>query len=104
MDQVSQMLGAFKTCMETQQFEELDRMSQFSPGRDQFIRQLFSQYRKMKINISNVQFIPLQNKANAVIKLSNLVSVDGAEVDANAASPFQISLRLDQEQQLKIYW
>jgi len=104
LNQVSQMLSAFKTCMENQQFEELNQLSQFSPGRDQFIKQLFSQYRNMKINISNVQFIPLQNKANAEIKLSNLVSVDGAKTDNDAASQFQISLHLDQEQNLKIFW
>ena len=104
MSQVSQMLGAFKTYMENQQFEELNRLSQFSPGRGQFIKELFSQYRNMKINISNVQFIPLQNKANAAIKLSNLVAVNGNKVEPNASSQFQISLHLDQEQQLKIYW
>ncbi|MGD8569901.1 MAG: serine/threonine-protein kinase [Gammaproteobacteria bacterium] len=104
MDQVNELLGSFKTFMENQDFKELEKISRFSDGREQFIKQLFGQYKTVKVQISNVQYIAARNKASARIQLSELTENSGYQVVPGAWSRFQIDMRLDRDQRLKIHW
>lgn len=104
MEHINQLLGSFKVSMENQDFNELNKISQFSTGREQFIRQLFSQYKTMKVHVSNVQYIPTRNQASAHVKISDLIQNNGYPVVPGDWSRFQIDMRPDQEQHLKIHW
>ena len=58
----------------------------------------------MKVNISNIKFIAIQNEASAQIKITDLIENNGYQVVPGAWSQFLINIHPDKDQQLKIYW
>jgi len=104
INQVSQVIGKFKVAMQTGDTKKLKSMSQLVPGRAQFIEQLHKQYRKINVKVSNLQVIAKENSAHANIELNNLIDIDGKKITPGSWSKFEIQLRYNNKNQLKVYW
>lgn len=101
---MSEIIGQFKSTLQARSKKKLKRMSQYIPGREQFINQLLGQYRSINVKISNLQFIKKENKALAQIELTNLIDINGNKVTPGNWSKFEITVRYNNQNQLKIYW
>ncbi len=104
INMVGNVIGQFKSAMQSRNTTKIKRMSQFVPGRAQFVEQLHSQYRSINLKVSNLQFIPKENRAKAQIELTDLVDIDGKKITPGSWSKFEIDLRYNSRNQLKVYW
>lgn len=102
--QVSKKVGEFKTAIQTRNKTKLNNLSQYSPGREQFVNTLLSQYKSINVKISNLQLISKENKAKAQVELTDLVDINNKKITPGSWSKFQISVRQNSNKQLKIYW
>ncbi|MDH5612647.1 MAG: protein kinase [Gammaproteobacteria bacterium] len=100
----SEVIGQFKSAIQTRDKNKLKKMSQYIPGREQFINQLLEQYSSINVNISNLQFIPKENEAQAHIELTNLIDINGSQVTPGNWSKFEITVRYDDNNRPKVYW
>lgn len=100
----SEIIGQFKSAIQTRNRSTLKKISQYVPGREQFINQLLKQYISISVGISNLKFIPKENKAQASVELSNLVDIKGAKVTPGKWSRFEVTVRYDRRNRLKVYW
>jgi len=104
MQQVSQMIGEFKLALQRGDSKKVKRMSHFVPGRKQFVDQLHSQYRKINVKVSNLHLISKEKRALADIELTDLVDVNGNKISPGNWSKFEIVLRYNRNNMLKVYW
>lgn len=102
--QASEMIGQFKSAIQTRNKNKVKTISQFIPGREQFINQLIDQYKSISVNISNLKFIPKENKAEANVELTKLIDVKGSKVTPGKWSKFKITVRYNKKNYLKVYW
>ena len=100
----SVIIGQFKSAIQARDKRKLKKISQYVPGREQFINQLLSQYRSINVDISNLKFIQKDNKAQAHVELSKLIDVKGAKVTPGNWSKFEITVRYNNSNHLKVYW
>ncbi len=104
IDQVSQKISQFKVAIEQHHKNRLKNISRYSPGREQFVKQLLSQYKKINVKISRLKLIPATNSAQAYVELKDLVDSNGNEVAPGSWSRFEISLRYTSKNELKVVW
>jgi len=104
MQQVSQMIGEFKLALQKGDSKKVKRMSHFVPGRKQFVDQLHSQYRKINVKVSNLHLISKEKRALADIELTDLVDINGNKISPGNWSKFEIILRYNRNNILKVYW
>ena len=102
--QVSKKVGEFKTAIQARNKNKLKSLSQYSPGREQFVNQLLSQYQNINVKISNLQLISKENKAKAQVELTDLVDINNKKITPGSWSKFEIVVRHNSRKQLKIYW
>ena len=100
----SKMIGQFKSAIQARNKNSLKKMSQYIPGREQFINQLLDQYSTINATISDLKFISRENKAQAHVELSNLIDVNGNNVTPGNWSKFVITVRYNNRNRLKVYW
>ena len=101
---MSKRVGEFKAAIQTRNKNKLKSLSQYSPGREQFVNQLLSQYQNINVKISNLQLISKENKAQAQVELTDLVDINNKKVTPGSWSKFEIIVRHNSSKQLKVYW
>jgi len=104
IDQASQLIVRFKTAVQRRDRQALGKISEYTPGRRQFIKQLFSQYSTIDVKITDLRLISSKNMARAKVELKDLVDINGNKVLPGNWSKFEISLRYNEKNQLKVYW
>jgi serine/threonine protein kinase len=104
IQKVSDVIGQFKSAMQSHKTKKIAKMSQFIPGREQFVRQLHSQYKNINVKVSNLNLIPKDKHAQANIELTDLIDINDNKVTPGNWSKFIITLRYNKQNQLKIYW
>ena len=104
IQQVSQLIGQFKSALQARNSKKIKQMSQFVPGRSKFVDQLHSQYRGINVKVSNLQLIAKEKRALANIELTDLVDINGTKISPGNWSKFEIILRYNKKNQLKVYW
>jgi len=98
------MMGQFKNAIETRNKSTLKNISQFGPGRSQFVEQLLNQYRNIQVNISGFQFIAKENRASALVELNDLVDINGKQITPGNWNKFSIIVRNNRNNKLRVYW
>jgi serine/threonine protein kinase len=104
INQASILIGQFKTAIEARNKRSLKNMSQYMPGREQFVDQLLSQYNRINVKVSNLRLISKENKAKAQIELTDLVDINNNNITPGSWSKFEIIIQYNSKDQLKIYW
>lgn len=104
IEQISDLMGEFKTQLEKRSTTKIKKMSQFIPGRQQFVEQLTRQYRSFDVQISNFKFIAKEHHATAQVELTNLVDKNDNQVTPGAWSRFTIKIEKNNQRQFKVYW
>ncbi|RDH82448.1 MAG: hypothetical protein DIZ80_09150 [endosymbiont of Galathealinum brachiosum] len=102
--QVSKLIGQFKAALQERNTKKIKQMSQFVQGRSQFVEQLHKQYRKINVRVSNLNLIAKEKRAKAVIELTDLIDKNGNKVTPGNWSKFEIILRYNKQNQLRVYW
>ena len=97
-------LGLFLRAMKSRDKRAMDKLSHYTSGRAEFVRQLFANYRKIDVHISNVQFIAKKNQTQAQVELKNLIDINGQQVKPGSWNKFQIIIRLDKKGRGEVYW
>ncbi|VAW65089.1 Serine/threonine protein kinase, partial [hydrothermal vent metagenome] len=103
IEQASQKISQFKVALQTGNKGRLKQISRFVPGREAFVDQLLSQYKKINVKISNFKLIASQNKAQAQVTLNKLVDIKGNNVTPGSWSQFEITLSYSANNILKIH-
>lgn len=104
IEAVSNVVGKFKSALQNRNTRKIKNMSQFVPGRGQFVEQLHSQYRSLKVKVSNLRLIPKEKIAKAHIEISDLIDINDNKISPGNWSKFEIELRYNNRNQLKVYW
>lgn len=104
IEQISDLMGEFKTQLEKRNTRKIKNISEFVPGRQQFVEQLLDQYRSLEVRISDFKYIAKGHSATADIELTKLVDKNGNEVTPGDWSKFSIKIEKNERQQLKVYW
>ena len=101
---ISDIVSRFKNSMEVSDVQTVKNLSEFAPGREQFVDQFFANYRSFKINISGFQYIANDHKANAHASLSRLTNKKGYSVQPGAWGEFDIVVKKNKNNQWRIHW
>jgi hypothetical protein len=101
--QVSEIIGQFKASIEKHQKNKLKSLSQFMPGRELFVDQLFNQYLNIIVKVSHLQIISEENIAVTQITLTDLIDINDNKVTAGSWSKFNITVRY-KNNRLKVHW
>lgn len=99
-----ELMGDFKKAIESYNLRKLKGMSEFQPGREQFVEQFFDNYQSVKVNISGYKYIARENKALANITLSRLINNKGHAVSPGAWGEFEITVKRNSKNQWRVYW
>lgn len=97
-------LGLFLRAMQSQDKRAMDKLSHYTNGRAEFVRQLFANYREINVRLSSIQFIAKKNQTQAQVELKNLMDINGQQVQPGNWNKFQITIRLDNEGREEVYW
>jgi hypothetical protein len=101
---ISDIVSQFKTSMEASDVKKVKNLSEFEPGRDQFVEQFFANYQSLKMNVSGFQYIAKEHKATANVSLSRLVNKKGQAVQPGAWGEFSIVVQKNRAGQWRVYW
>jgi tetratricopeptide (TPR) repeat protein len=104
IQQVSNIVGEFKTALQQRDKNKLKDLSQYVSGREQFVNQLLSQYKNINVKISSLQLISKENKARAQVDLTDLVDINNKKIIPGNWSQFEITVQDNSNNQLKVYW
>ena len=104
INQASKLVGEFQSAIQQHNEIKLNTMSQYAPGREQFVSQLMSQYLKINARISNLRLISRDNEVKAHVELTDLVDINNNNISPGSWSKFEIVVRENNKKQLKIYW
>jgi sugar-specific transcriptional regulator TrmB len=102
--QVSKIIGQFKSAIENHNNSKLISLSQYKPGRKQFVDQLLGQYKSITVKVFQLNLIPQENKAKTQIELTNLVDKNNVKVTPGNWNKFEIIIRYNNKNQLKVHW
>jgi hypothetical protein len=104
INQASKLVGEFQSAIQQHNKIKLNTMSQYAPGREQFVSQLMAQYLKINVRISNLRLISKDNEVKAHVELTDLVDKNNNNILPGSWSKFEIVVRENNKKQLKIYW
>jgi len=101
---VSGLLAEFKRAFESQNRSSLEKISEISASRRGFIKQLFTQYRSLRLKISNFQHINKKHQGSANIQISDLISRAGESVQPGSWARFDIRIEKNRAGVWKVFW
>ena len=104
IEQVSELIGQFKLSLENRDLNKNRLLSQYRPGREAFIKQLFNQYKTINVKISGFQFISRERRATAHVELYNLVDTADNIVTPGSWSKFDIIVSRNRQGGFRIEW
>lgn len=100
----SKIIGQFKTAIQAHNKNRLINMSQFKTGRKQFVDQLFDNYHRITVKISDLQLIKKENRVKAHVELTELIDNNNNKITPGNWNKFEISVQHNDKKQLKVYW
>ena len=103
-ERINDLIAEFKTNLESRNQTRIKKISQFVPGREQFVEQLLGQYRTLKVTISDYRYIAQNHEATANVELSDLIDKNGNPVIPGSWSKFSIRIAINSGEQFKVYW
>ena len=103
-ERINDLIAEFKTNLESRNQTRIKKISQFVPGREQFVEQLLGQYRTLKVTISDYRYIAQNHEATANVELSDLIDKKGNPVIPGSWSKFSIRIAKNSGEQFKVYW
>ena len=101
---ISEMVGDFKKMIEARNVKKIKSISEFSPGREQFVNQFYDNYQSVNVSVSGFQFISKEHKGKASIQLDKLINKKGQSVRAGAWGKFDIVVKRNQNNQWRVFW
>jgi serine/threonine protein kinase len=101
---VGDLIGEYKLALETKDLTRLRKISQFRPGREQFIRSVFQQYKDFNVNISGFEFISKERRGKATVELSKMTDKNNQVVMPGGWSKFEIGTIRDNNGRFYIDW
>jgi len=104
IEQVSHKLSQFKSAIQTGNKDLLNKVSAYTSGRERFVNQLLVKYQSITVKISRLQLIGSKNIAKARVDLTDLIDVNSETVKAGAWGSFDITLRYNKNNELKVIW
>ncbi|HEY9049961.1 MAG TPA: serine/threonine-protein kinase, partial [Gammaproteobacteria bacterium] len=69
---VSELIGMYKIALETKDLSKLRKISKFKPGREQFVKGVFQQYKDFTVVISGFEFIAKEQRGRATVELTKM--------------------------------
>lgn len=104
IDVISGIIAKFKQGFESRNFKSLKNMSEFKPNRQQFLQQVFNNYKSIKVDISDIKFIGSERKGVASIAIIELINIQGVQVEPGAWSRFEIVISRNAKGRWKVIW
>ena len=104
IDQVGELISEYKTALETKDLSKLRKISQFVPGREQFITSLFQQYKDFSVHISGFEFISNEHRGKATVELSKMTDKNNQSVIPGNWSKFEINTLRDNSGKFYVNW
>jgi hypothetical protein len=104
IEAISDIVSRFNISMEASDIKAIRNMSVFEAGRGQFVDQFFANYKSLKLNISNFQYIANKHKANVHASLNRLTNKKGNLVQPGAWGEFDIVIKQNKNKQWRVYW
>ncbi len=104
IEQVGQKISQFKSAIQAGNKTVLNKISDYKPGRERFVNQLLIKYQSITVKVSRLQVIGSKNIAMAHIKLTELIDVNSETVEAGDWGEFEITLRYNRKNELKVVW
>lgn len=101
---ISGLVSQFKKTVESHDVSSVKGISEFVPGRAQFVEQFFANYQSFKMNISGFQYIAKEHKATAHVSLSRLINKQGHAVQPGAWGEFDIVVQKNKSNQWRVFW
>lgn len=104
IEQVSQLVGKYKSLLENRDLSGLKNISKFKSGRENFLRGLFSQYRKFDVEISGFSFIAKEHRAKAHVQLVRMTDKNNQVVLPGSWSKYDIQILRNKNHRYYVYW
>jgi len=104
VEKVSQKISQFKSAIQSGNKDALNKISVYSAGRQQFVNKLLVKYQSITVMVSRLQLIVSKNKAKARVELTELIDVNSETVKAGDWGQFEIVLRYNKNNELKVFW
>jgi serine/threonine protein kinase len=104
LEVINELIHDFRNSFETNNMAKLQHLSEFAPGRQQFLEQFFAQYRFFKLQIKDFEYITVQHQASAIVSLDDLVSKEGEHVKPGPWNQFLIQIAKNQQGKWKVHW
>jgi hypothetical protein len=101
---IGDLVSQFKVTLESQDLKNIDNLSEFQEGRQQFVQQFFDQYNSFRVNVSDVLYSEEDHKAIAKISLSHLINKKGHVVKPGPWGDFEIEISKNEQKQWKVHW
>ena len=101
---ISELIGSYKNALEDHNLDKIKALSAVSPSRENFMGQLFAQYKTFTVKVSGVKLIGKENRATARVSFIDLVNAHGDSVQAGQWGRFDIEIRKTIDDQWKIFW
>jgi len=101
---ISEMIGNYKMYFESGNVPELDKLSDYKPGRKSFVEQFFNQYQSVAVVVSGVRYIGKEQKGLATISLTQLMNKRGSAITPGTWSEFDIVIAPNDHGDWKITW
>ncbi len=104
LNAINKLIDKFKKVLVLKNLEELKKISQFKPNREQFLKQFFENYSSFKVKALDIKYMSNKNKGTANIVLFDLVNLHGNAVKPGAWGKFEITIRKNINEHWKVFW
>ncbi len=104
IEAVSELVGEFKKYLEARNSAALNKISEMSSARQYFLKTFFSQYQSFTVEISGFEYIDKKSRGSASVSLTQLENIEGEAVQSRAWDQFDIIIKMDANDQWKVYW
>ncbi|NOZ51539.1 MAG: protein kinase [Gammaproteobacteria bacterium] len=104
IDAISEIIGKYKSYFESGNARELENISDYKPGRQQFVNQFFDQYQSVEVVISGFRYIGKEQKGLASISLTQLENKRGHTIKPGTWSKFEIIVNKNSQREWKVVW
>jgi serine/threonine protein kinase len=104
LETINELIHDFRNSFESSNLTKLQDLSEFAPGRQQFLAQFFDHYRFFKMEIRDFEYIIVQHQASAIVSLNDLVNKEGEYVKPGSWNRFLIQIAKNEQGKWKVHW
>jgi len=101
---ISDLIGEFKSTLESRDTAKLIKLSEWLPGRQEFIAQFLAQYTSYRVDISGFRYFGSERKGYAKVSLTNLTNTSGYPVQPGPWRQFEVVIQKDVHGQWRVVW